>query len=82
MSNIAEGFERRRPKEFNRFLGFAKGSAGEVEAQLYIALDQGYITRKRFDEMQALAVSTKKLIGGFMSYLEKSQNPKKPTNNP
>lgn len=34
VSNIAEGFEKDSPREFVRFLRIAKGSAGEVRAQL------------------------------------------------
>ena len=72
MSNIAEGFERGGSAEFSQFLAIAKGSAGEVEAQLYVALDQGYINQKQFDDIQTLASSTKKLIAGFMNYLKRS----------
>ena len=39
VSNIAEGFERRSNSQFMYFLDIANGSAGEVRAQLYIALD-------------------------------------------
>lgn len=40
MSNIAEGFESRTDVQFINFLGMAKASAGEVRAQIYVALDQ------------------------------------------
>jgi S23 ribosomal protein. len=41
MSNIAEGFDRGGVREFIQFLFIAKGSAAEVQAQLYVALDAG-----------------------------------------
>ena len=72
MSNIAEGFERGSNKEFIQFLYIAKGSAGEVRSQLYVALDQGYLKQEQFDSIKAVALSTKKLIAGFMNYLKQS----------
>src|SRR3989337_997479 len=50
MSNIAEGFSRRSTKEFTQFLFIPKGSAAEVQSQLYVALDQGYISHEKFGE--------------------------------
>lgn len=44
MSNIAEGFSRQSHKEFIQFLFISKSSAAEVQSQLYVVLDQGYIT--------------------------------------
>jgi four helix bundle protein len=78
MSNIAEGFERGGRVEFRQFLSIAKGSAGEVHAQLYVALDQGYITEQEFKELQELLVATERLLGAFMKYLKNSdfQGPK------
>ena len=46
--NIAEGFERRSNSQFIQFLDIANGSAGEVRAQLYVALDLGHITQEQF----------------------------------
>jgi four helix bundle protein len=43
-SNVAEGFERGGNREFIQFLSQAKGSAGEAKDQLYVALDEAYIT--------------------------------------
>ena len=51
VSNIAEGFERRSGNQFQQFLDIANGSAGEVRAQLYIALDLGYLSRDQFHDL-------------------------------
>ncbi|MDX6305449.1 MAG: hypothetical protein QOI77_2418 [Blastocatellia bacterium] len=72
MSNIAEGFERSGTGEFMQFLATAKGSAGEVRSQLYVALDQDYITRTRFEVMGNSATQISRMISGLMSYLCKS----------
>jgi four helix bundle protein len=72
ISNIAEGFERGGNAEFIQFLSIAKGSVGEVRAQVYIALDQGYIDRSRFEQLQTLASDVGKKIGGLIAYLKKS----------
>jgi len=50
-ANIAEGFERGGDKEFFQFLANAKGSAGELRAQIYMAGDQAYLSP---DECRAL----------------------------
>ena len=72
LSNIAEGFERGGNKEFLQFLAIAKGSCGEVRAQLYVALDQNYIDEKQFVLMTDKLVETNRMISGFMKYLQQS----------
>ena len=70
MSNIAEGFERGGgDKEFARYLSIAKGSAGEVRSQLYVALDVEYLTQSEFDEFTQLATEISRLLSAFMQYL-------------
>ncbi len=72
MSNIAEGFERGSNKEFIQYLYIAKGSTAEVEAQLYIALDNSYINQEKFNELKMLTKSIKSLLAGFIRYLSNS----------
>ncbi len=73
LSNIAEGFERGGDKEFLQFLAVAKGSCGEVRAQLYIAMDQGYLRQDLFDELSTNTAEIGRLISGMMKYLSKSE---------
>jgi four helix bundle protein len=69
MSNIAEGFGRGGNREFVQFLSVARGSVAEVQAQLYVALDAGYIQNEQFDSLFRVATETGNLVGGFMRYL-------------
>ncbi len=72
MSNIAEGFERSGSGEFIQYLAIAKGSSGEGRSQLYIALDQGYLTQEVFVRLSGLAGDTARMVAGLMNYLRKS----------
>ncbi len=69
MSNIAEGFSRRSTREFTRFLFIAKGSAAEVQSQLYVALDQGYISQEKFNELYTKSGEVARLISGLIHLL-------------
>lgn len=73
ISNIAEGFESQNDRTFIRHFYIAKGSSGEVRAQAYIAMDQGYVTPEVFNQIYTLSSETSRLISGFITYLE--QNP-------
>jgi len=56
-------------KEFMNFLGYAKGSAGEVRSMLYIALDLNYISKENFDINYNIAVSIITQVSNFKKYL-------------
>jgi len=73
VSNIAEGFERDGDREFIQFLSVAKGSCGELRAQLYIALDRKYISNQRFEELVSKAMELGRTVNGLMRYLQQSQ---------
>jgi len=55
-----------------QFLSAAKGSAGEVRAQLYVALDRNYIDADNFQKLSALATQVSRMISGLMAYLKQS----------
>ena len=70
MSNIAEEYESQTKNVFIRFLGIAKGSAGEVRSQLYVALDQNYISKTNFKALTDLCKSVSRQIAGLVRYLK------------
>ena len=76
MHNIAEGFDSESNAEFIRFLRYAKRSCTEVQSELYVALDEKYITSNEFNETYELAERTRAAIRGFINYLVKYENKK------
>ena len=70
LSNIAEGYEGSTRSVFLRHLGIAKGSAGEVRAQLYVALDQGYITEPEFVSLIDLTRKASSQLASLIRYLK------------
>jgi four helix bundle protein len=69
MSNIAEGFESDTQPQFIRFLGYAKASAGELRAQLYVALDAAYLTQDEFAPLFDLTEKAASQLTRFVTYL-------------
>ena len=63
-SNIAEGASRKSNKDFSRFLEIAIGSCYEVETQLLITNDLGYINKKSLqlvlEDLEAIIKMTSK----------------------
>jgi four helix bundle protein len=72
MSNIAEGFERGTRPEFIRFLFIAKGSCGELRAQLEIARDQQYLSEADYVRLRTQARDISGMISNFISHLKNS----------
>lgn len=70
LSNIAEGFESDTQQQFGKYLGYAKASAGEVRAQLYVALDVGYLDRVQFEHVFDLAEKCSRQLSRFITYLK------------
>jgi len=72
-SNIAEGKERETVPEFIRFLYIAKGSAGELRTQLYIAKQAGYLKEQEYLTLNKKAEKIGGMIGSLIKTLKAKQ---------
>jgi four helix bundle protein len=61
-SNIAEGAGRGTDKDFAKFLSIALGSAYELEAQIILSLDLGYISEDAFNVCSAKIMEVQKML--------------------
>ena len=68
-SNFAEGFEHDGNREFSQFVSISKGSVGEVRGQLLYAVDFGYLSVEKFEELNVLGTTAASCLGGLMRYL-------------
>jgi len=64
--NIAEGFGRLTPREFVRFLGYARGSIVETQNHLIDARDRGYIDEALFKRLFNLASAARRTTTRLM----------------
>lgn len=67
-SNIAEGQGRNTRKEFNRFLAIAKGSKAELETQLLLCVNIGYLKELEIEN----AINLIQEVGKMINSLQKS----------
>ena len=71
MGNIAEAHGRYSFEDKRRFLDISLGSCKELQSHLYIALDQGYIVQREFDEAYRQADLAGRLINGSLNNLDR-----------
>jgi len=67
--NIAEGCGRFSEKDFSRFLIIAAGSASELEYQLLLAHDLGYLYDRAYDELNKQINEIKRMLNSFIQKL-------------
>ena len=70
-SNIAEGAARSSDAEFTHFLDYALGSASEVETQLLIAKNIGYMDETQYEELLSKLASIERQLNGLISSIRK-----------
>lgn len=65
-SNIAEGFSRQSYREKVQFYSTTLGSTTELQNQLVIARDVGYITTDQFNLLAQQSITVHKLTNGLI----------------
>ena len=65
-SNIAEGFSRQSYKEKTQFYSMAQGSVTELQNQILISKDVGYISDAEFNNISLQAEKVHRIINGLI----------------
>ena len=79
-ANFAEGYLRYSVQENLQFCRQSRASPYELRDHCTAALDSGYISKKVFDELNALSISVIKLLNGCIrATMTRQQNAKKST---
>lgn len=68
-SNIAEGYGRNTLKEYVRFLSIARGSNQELETQLYICINLGYLSAEHTKQSFGYCDEITKMLNSMISKL-------------
>lgn len=69
-ANIAEGCGRRSDGEFTRFLQIARGSASELEYELLLAHDLGFITDVRYGCLQGTVNEIERMLTALVQRIQ------------
>lgn len=68
-TNIAEGFGRRSQKEFRRFLNISMGSLFELQTELEVSHNLGFLEQNLFNEIYEDTREVERMISSFISTL-------------
>jgi len=69
-SNLAEGQARRSTGEFKQFLGNARGSLVEVETQVLISRDLGYLENHATEKLLEATAEIGRMLNGLLAALK------------
>lgn len=70
-SNIAEGWGRNYTKSYVQFLKYSRGSLLELETQIIIAKELGFISTQNFNKIQGLITEESKMLNAFIKSIDK-----------
>ncbi len=69
-SNIAEGYDRRSTKDYINFLSIARGSNSELQTQLYICIQLGFLNPSQIQTSISLTEEISKMLNSLIYKLE------------
>ncbi len=78
-SNVAEGCGRNHAKDSIQFFFIARGSLYEVETQVIVSFDLGYLPQTDLDSILDQIIKCKKILNGFINYYQSKTNNQQPT---
>jgi four helix bundle protein len=73
-SNIAEGYGRGSRRDYVNFLHTARGSLYEVETQMLLAADLGYLSKAAADQLAAYAGDCSRVLNGLIASLKRPKD--------
>jgi four helix bundle protein len=81
-SNIAEGYRRKTTKDYENFVRIAYGSASELETQLIIAEQIGYLNKQMMSSVETILIDVLKLLNNLSFSLRKKMSSTPTTQHP
>lgn len=69
-NNIAEGFEYNSRVQFIKFLGYAKGSAGELRSQLALLVEVNRVPKEEYLRLKEELIGLSRQIMALITYLK------------
>jgi four helix bundle protein len=72
-SNVSEGHAKLSRKEYQHFLGHARGSLAEIETQILIAKDLDYLNEIDMNHILNLSAEVGRVLNGLLSSLREKQ---------
>jgi four helix bundle protein len=72
-SNIAEGYGRNSSGDYVRFLQISSGSLFEFQTQLEISFRLSYLSRGKYDKLNALSIEIEKMLSSLISKIKGSR---------
>ena len=71
-SNIAEGYGRRRTKDYIRYLDMARASLYEVDTQLVLARELGFAEKNELEPLMTLLNEAGRILSGLIASIERT----------